>query len=87
MIGNFKIRIKTLYNFKKNILSLISRGSAVQEIPLSTLARVPSDGTAISINESQILLSIFNFSLKIRKTYIRLGFNFRRCQRKVWDFY
>lgn len=72
MNDKFKIRIKNLYNFKKHILSLISRGSAIQEIPVSTLARVPSDGTAISINESQILLGIFNFSLKIRKTYIRL---------------
>lgn len=72
MNDKFKIRIKNLYNFKKHILSLISLGSAIQEIPVSTLARVPSDGTAISINESQILLGIFNFSLKIRKTYIRL---------------
>lgn len=72
MNDKFKIRIKNLYNFKKHILSLISRGSAIQEITVSTLARVPSDGTAISINESQNLLGIFNFSLKIRKTYIRL---------------
>lgn len=72
MNDKFKIRIKNLYNFKKHILSLISRGSAIQEITVSTLARGPSDGTAISINESQILLGIFNFSLKIRKTYIRL---------------
>lgn len=72
MNDKFKIRNKNFYNFKKHILSLISRGSAIQEITVSTLDRVPSDGTAISINESQILLGIFNFSLKIRKTYIRL---------------